>query len=270
MFGAVGKPVSLVAMALVPMAFVAATPASVSADGISACSGGSVTAGTYSSLAIAGVCYVDAGNVNVQSNLIVMPGAKLVAAFAGSDLSVRGNLSVQSGAMLILGCEPFAFPCLNDPNAATGGTLSGPASVGGNLAADGALAVLVHNTSVGRNLALTGGGGGVACIPDAFLSSLAHFPLPPYAAFEDVGIGGNAAITGWRSCWLGFFRNDVTGNVNFNNNVVADPDGNEVATNTIQGNLNCSGDTPNPQIGDSGGSFNTVSGRANGQCASLV
>src|SRR5574340_392431 len=101
MFRAVRRLFALVGTALVPLAFVAATPTSVSADGISACSGGSVAAGTYASLAIAGVCFVDAGNVNVQGNLIVMPGAKLVAAFAGSDLSVGGNLSVQSGAILI-------------------------------------------------------------------------------------------------------------------------------------------------------------------------
>jgi len=41
-------------------------------------------------------------------------------------------------------------------------------------------------------------------------------------------------------------------------------------TNTIQHNVNCLGDSPAPQLGDSGGTKNTVSGRATGQCVGLV
>jgi hypothetical protein len=69
--------------------------------------------------------------------------------------------------------------------------------------------------------------------------------------------------------WQGFFRNTVNGTVNFNNNTVTDPDGNEVQTNTIHGSLNCSGNTPAPQQGDSGGSENQVSGHKTGQCAGV-
>jgi len=61
----------------------------------------------------------------------------------------------------------------------------------------------------------------------------------------------------------------VNGSVNFNNNSVIDPDGNEVQTNTIHGNLNCSGNTPGPQMGDSGGSPNTVTGSKTGQCTNV-
>ena len=46
----------------------------------------------------------------------------------------------------------------------------------------------------------------------------------------------------------------------------ADPDANEIANNSIGHNLNCAGNSPSPQIGDSGGGPNTVFGRANGQC----
>lgn len=59
-------------------------------------------------------------------------------------------------------------------------------------------------------------------------------------------------------------------NVNFNDNVTADPDGNEVVSNTINGNLNCEVDSPSPQIGDSGRSLNRVFGRAAGQCSGLA
>jgi len=57
--------------------------------------------------------------------------------------------------------------------------------------------------------------------------------------------------------------------VNINGNVVADPDGNEIVTNTIHGNLNCAGNDPAPQVGDSEGSPNQVTGRKTGQCVDL-
>lgn len=228
------------------------------------CHGGSIPAGTYSSLTVAGVCAADSGDVKVTGNLAVAPGGVLLAVFGGSNVAVAGNVTVGTGAALALGCEPFAFPCFNDPDAATGGTLSAQAKVGGNLAADGSLAVLVHNTSVMKNVIVDGGGGGLTCAPQLLGMS------PAYATFEDVTIAGNASISGWRSCWLGFFRSTVGGNLNFNDNVVADPDGNEVQTNTIGGNLNCHANSPAPQTGDSGGAPNTVGRKATGQCVGLV
>jgi len=38
----------------------------------------------------------------------------------------------------------------------------------------------------------------------------------------------------------------------------------------IAGNLNCSGNDPKPQFGDSSGSANVVGGRQNGQCAHIT
>lgn len=67
---------------------------------------------------------------------------------------------------------------------------------------------------------------------------------PPYGDFEDDVIGGNLTITGWLSCWLGWFRDTVMNNVNFDGNVSGDPDGSEMANNTVLGNLNCSGNSP--------------------------
>ena len=227
------------------------------------CSGGTIPAGTYSSLTVAGPCAVDAGNVTVSGNVKVLGTGTLLVAFGGSDLTVGGNLVIDAGGTGVLGCEPEAFTCFNDPDQNVG-TLSAHVGIGGNLVSDGGLAILVHNASVGRNVVVDGGGGGLTCAPQ--LLGVA----PAYGTFEDVHIAGNASITGFTSCWLGFFRNHVGRNVNFNDNVVLDPDGNEVATNWIGGNLNCSGNSPAPQTGDSHGNLNTVGGKATGQCVSLV
>jgi len=241
-----------------------------SGGGDATCFGGSLTAGVYSNLNIAGLCNVDSGSVTVEHNLTVLPGGTLNAQFGGtdsvpaSDVTVGGNLDVQTNGVLVLGCEPFHFTCQNDPNPSTGGTFSNSASVGGNLTAEDALAVVVHVTAIGHNVVLSGGGGGVTC--SGFIPVLLS---PPYGDFEDNTIGGNLLISGWQSCWLGAFRDTIRGDVDWHSNVTADPDGNEIATNSIGGNLNCTENSPNPQIGDSGGALNLVSGRANGQCVNL-
>ena len=107
---------------------------------------------------------------------------------------------------------------------------------------------------------MTGGGGGVAC---TFLPARG---VLPYADMEDNTIGGNLRIIGWQSCWLGLVRSTVMHNVGFDNNVTFDPDGNEVTNNTVGNNLNCSGNSPSPQIGDSQGAKTTVIGNATDQC----
>jgi hypothetical protein len=230
------------------------------------CSGGSVAAGSYSSLTITGPCTVDAGTVNVAQNLTVAPGGELVAAFGGSDVHVGGNLTVQTNGVLILGCEPEAFICFNDPDQTTG-TLSTNDSVGHDLRANNALAVLAHHNTIGHDASVNGGGGGAG--PSA-CDSTALGGGPPYGTFEDNTIGHNASIEGFHSCWLGFFRNTVSNDVRYNGNKTADPDGNEVATNTIGGDLSCNGNNPAPQVGDSGGAPNVVSGHVRGQCKKLV
>jgi hypothetical protein len=247
----------------------AASPDRASAGGDATCFGGSVAAGMYSNLNIAGACTVDAGSVTVEHNLTVLPGGSLVAVVGGSDavpasnVTVGGNLDVRTNGVLVLGCEPVHFICANDPDQSVGSFFTTD-TIGGNLTAEDALAVVVHVTTIGHNVTMTGGGGGVTC--NDFLPVLGS---PPYGDFEDITIGGNLTISGWQSCWLGAFRDTITGNVNWQGNVTADPDGNEIATNSISHNLNCAENSPNPQIGDSGGSLNVVIGRANGQCVNL-
>ena len=254
------KLISLLAGAgLAALLLGANAPVADAAGRSSTCHGGSVAPGTYRSLVIAGACAVDSGSVTVLRNLTVRPGADLYAAFGGSDLTVHGNLNVLKGAVLVLGCEPDEFPCFNDPSLSTNDV------VGKSLTAEGALAVLSHHNAIGRNVVLSGGGGGVNCDPQPALMG-----SPAYGTFEDDTIGGKVTITDWRSCWLGVFRETIGRTVSFNNNVTFDPDGNEVATNVIGGGLHCSNNSPAPQFGDSGGSANVVHGRVTGQCVGLT
>ena len=90
-----------------------------------------------------------------------------------------------------------------------------------------------------------------------------------YNTIEDSRINGSVWMTGYNGFWEGFFRNIVHGSVNYNNNTLVDPDGNELQTNTIHGNLNCSGNNPAPQQGDSEGSPNVVTGQKTGQCVGV-
>ncbi len=229
------------------------------------CAGGSLAAGKYSSLTITGFCTVDAGVVVVVHNLTVAPNAGRIAAFGGGPrLVVGGNLVVKTNGVLILGCEPEVFTCINDPDQQLG-TLASSGTVFGSLEATKALAVLVHYSSVGQNLQLAGGGGGLNCNNQAALNG-----SPAYATVEDVSVGGNMTITGWRTCWLGVFRTAVSGNARYQNNVTADPDGNEIQTNNVKGNFGCTGNNPVPQRGDSDGTPSVVFGLATGQCAALV
>jgi hypothetical protein len=241
------------------------SPTASYAAGGQTCSGGSVAAGSYSSLTITGPCTVDAGTINVTNNLTVAPGGALLAAFGGSDVHVGGNLIVQSHGVLILGCEPEAFPCFNDPDQSVG-TLRTNDTVGKNLTATGALLVVVHASTIGINTVVQGGGGGVTCD---------NFPLgpdgpPAYIDFEDNTIGGNSIIQGVQSCWAGYIRNHISGNVIYQGNAFADPDASELTTNVVGQNMICSGNSPQVQFGDSQGTPNTVGGKAIGECKNVV
>ncbi len=126
-----------------------------------------VLAGTYSDVVVRGVCVVNSGPAYVQRDLVVAPGATLLAAFArarttrggSSNLTVGGSLTVLRGGTLILGCEAAHFACIDDPNQKNP-TLDSSSSVGGNLIARHALGVVVHASTIGTNVVERGGGGG--------------------------------------------------------------------------------------------------------------
>ncbi len=176
---------------------------------------------------------------------------------------MTGNITAGAGSTVILGCEGAHFACIDDPNQ-TNPTLSASESVGGSILATGALGILVHNSTIGGDIIETGGGGGVNCTPSGVFAT---FMSPVYSDYEDISVGGNLSVTGLGTCWTGALRDKVGGSITYSNNVMADPDANEVLTNTVAGNVICQGNSPANQFGDSAGSTNVVTGFAVGQCS---
>jgi hypothetical protein len=177
---------------------------------------------------------------------VVVP-ANAVCIISETGLKIRGGgLWVEPGATFIFGDE--TTPDVN-------------AEISGGVHSQNAGSVQIHFSRINGGVNLQGGSG-----PDGGPFDFGDGFRPTWNTLEDNTINGNVKIEGYNGFWQGFLRNVVNGNVNFNNNVVADPDGNEVQTNTINGNLNCVGNTPAPQQGDSEGAPNVVSGHKTGQC----
>jgi hypothetical protein len=224
------------------------------------CHGGTVAPGAYGTLAIAGFCQVDGGDVTVKHNLIVKAGAVLIAAYGGSNLNVGGEVLIGAKAVLVLGCEPTEFQCLNDPD-----NVSSTFDTIGSLSARDAVAVIVHASTITGDASVRGGGGGLNCDP--------IFPggPPPYSDFTDNTIGGNATVARLQTCWDGFFRNSVSGSVRFDGNITVLGDGNLMGENKIAHDLSCFGNSPKPHLSDAPNPvLNTVGGTTTGQCKPLV
>jgi hypothetical protein len=232
-------------------------------------------AGTYyGNVVIYGVCFVDGGAAVIQGNLTLATGSALNATFALNDvtgkgrssLTVFGNVQVGVGAVSAIGCEPNFSPCSDDPDAGSGGTLTGRNHIFGSYVAVNALTVITHATKIGGNLVYSGGGGGVSCnVPSSGI--LAAMESPPFFDAEDNIVGGYLNIVGLQSCWFGALRNHVSGNVLNASNTMADPDANEVLANVVGGSLACLNNSPAVQYGDSGSSPNLVRSFAVGECA---
>jgi len=274
--------IPVVALALSSLAYGAsAAGASATHDhhhgsGPYTCAGGNIPAGSYWSIAVTGVCYMPAGNIFVKKDVTVAPGALLDAVTPGdptatpllpANVSIGGNVWVGAGAVLLLGCSPN-IAC---PQAV------GSDVVGGSVYAPGALAVVLHSTTVGGNVVYKGGGSGTGAdvcagtqhpwIDDPSLANgegPGH-PLPVYSDLEDSFIGGNVKVIGLNSCWLGTLRNQIAGNASFINNTMGDPDAMEVNNNLIQGNMTCTGNTPHVQFGE-GGTASIVGGKGIAGC----
>jgi hypothetical protein len=172
--------------------------------------------------------------------VVVPEGA---ACLSEGPVNIRGGLYIQQGATFVLGSEE---------NPVNTGTISG------GVHATNPASVQIHFTTINGGVDVHGGSGPFG----------GPFDIT-WNAIEDNRINGGATIEGYDGFWFGFIRNHVNGSVNLNGNVLLDPDGNEYVTNTIHGNLNCSGNSPAPQIGDSEGSPNQVTGAKTGQCAGL-
>jgi hypothetical protein len=174
-------------------------------------------------------------------NKVVVPAG--ATCLSEGPVVVRGGLFVGEGATFVLGSEENPVPT---------GVISG------GVHATNAASVQIHFTTINGGVDIHGGSG--------------PFGGPfgvTWNTIEDSRINGGATIEGYNGFWMGFIRNQVNGSVNLNDNVLVDPDGNEYVTNTIHGSLNCHGNSPAPQVGDSEGGPNQVTGQKTGQCAGV-
>jgi hypothetical protein len=158
-------------------------------------------------------------------------------------VTIRGGLFVEPGATFVLGSEE---------NPVDTGTISG------GVHATDPMNLQIHFTTINGGIESDGGSGPFGGPFDVTWNTI-----------EDSVINGSVTIDGYDGFWFGFIRNKSHGSVNLNDNVLEDPDANEYVTNTIHGNLNCTGNSPAPQIGDSMGELNIVTGRKTGQCVVL-
>jgi hypothetical protein len=172
---------------------------------------------------------------------VVVP--KGATCLSDGPVTIRGGLRIESGATFVLGSE---------------GSPGNKSTISGGVRAENPASVQIHFATINGRIDIHGGSG--------------PFGGPfgvTWNAIEDNHINGGATVDGYNGFWFGFIRNTVNGSVNLNNNVLEDPDGNEYVTNTIHGSLNCAGNSPAPQVGDSAGTPNQVTGVKTGQCASL-
>jgi hypothetical protein len=172
---------------------------------------------------------------------VVVPAG--AACLSDGPVTINGGLFIERGATFVLGSEENPVP--------TG-------RINGGVHGTNPASVQIHFTAINGGVDVRGGSG-----PEG-----GPFGIT-WNAIEDNRINGAVVVDGYDGFWFGFIRNRVNGSVNLNNNVLADPDGNEYVTNVINGSLNCLGNSPAPQVGDSEGSPNVVNGPKTGQCANL-
>jgi hypothetical protein len=202
-------------------------------------------------------CFVTGGSTNVlaASSQTVCTGelapgtyGKVVvpndaACLSEGPVTIHGGLQIGQGATFVLGSED---------NPGDTGTISG------GVRATNPASVQIHFTTINGGINIQGGSGPFG----------GPFDIT-WNAIEDNTIHGGVTINGYNGFWFGFIRNTVSGSVTLSNNETMDPDGNEYVTNTIKGNLNCFGNSPAAQVGDSEGEPNVVTGRKTGECSSV-
>jgi hypothetical protein len=172
---------------------------------------------------------------------VVVPAGE--ACLSDGPVTIRGGLFIEAGATFVLGSE--------ESPGSTG-------KISGGVHATNPASVQIHFAIINGGIEVHGGSGPVG----------GPFDIT-WNAIEDNRINGGATVEGYDGFWFGFIRNTVNGSVNLNDNVLFDLDANEYVTNTIHGSLNCTGNSPDPQVGDSEGLPNRVTGRKTGQCATL-
>jgi len=236
------------------------------------CSGGDIVAGSYSGVTVTGVCRFN-GDVTINGELTIADGAVLNShasqvPFKSANVTINGNVKVGKGAVLGLG--NYGPPGIKTNTV-----------VNGSINANQPLDLYLSGITVHGNVISNGGGPGT--------SQFLNFPT------KDDTIDGNLIMQGWQGGWIGAIRDVVGGNLNLSNNASVthqtplgcddndpnpanhcsgfapgpDSDSTEVATDTVGGNLICHGNDPAAQLGDSGGSINSVSGNKIGECTAV-
>src|SRR5574340_49537 len=229
---------SLLAALSAALLVVVAPAASGNPAGNATCAGGDL-AGTYRNLTITGGgTGEDSAPPNVTGNLTLASGSVFNAVTLGT-VTVGGNVLVGQGAIFGLGCTVEGVGCADNSHDV----------VKGNVIATNAMTMYLDGNEIWGNVVSTGGGPGPTFDP------YVNFPI------KDNIIHGNVVVNGWQGAWFGFIRNVTFGNVILTNNVGVNPDSTEVVTSTISGNLICKGNQPVAQLGDSGGTPNTVGGK---------
>ena len=257
------------------------TPGSAGGSRTATCSGSlhspGVLAGTYQhGVLVSGYCVVDGGAAIVFGDLTVAPklGSQRDLRLERRErdgyeqpLSVFGDVDVSGGAVVAMGCEPNFMPCSDDPNAGTGGTLTGSNAVFGSIDGSAPQGVILHSSAVVGSVNESGGGGGVTCAPPA-KGVFALMGSPAYSDYEDNAIGGDLNIVGLQSCWLEALRNRVSGSVlDANGTFRRSRRQRGQLHNFVQDNMVCLGNSPSVQFGDSMGTPNRVAGDARGECS---
>jgi hypothetical protein len=233
----------------------ATAAASASGNAPTTCSGNLAT-GTYAGLVVTGSCTVPAhARVTINGKVRIGPNA-VFDAQTDSRVTINGSVEAAHGSLFGLGCT-FAHPCDDGNPPAAGMTHD---VVRGNVTLNHVFNAAINGSRIDGNITSTGGGAGLLDPETEFV---------PFSIKDDV-VGGNITIHNLTTVWFGVIRTQVGGNVTLQNISLSDPDGNEYVSDDIGGNLNCRGDSPAPQVGDSEGAPNTIGGNALGQCAGLA
>jgi len=219
---------------------------------------GILGSGTYGSVVVTGFCMVPPGStIVIRSGLTVAPGGFLVASAAFDGMCDR---SITIGGGVRAGLDSSLF--LGD-GAGSGCVPNTHTVVNGGIRADQAFSVVIHGVVVHGGVQLMGGGAPVC--------DEVTFNPCSFSALEDSHVSGGVAVSGYGGFWFGMARNQVSGVVSLQDNSLADPDAMEILSNTINGSLVCTGNSPvTTNVAD--GLYlepNTVTGAETGQCAGL-
>lgn len=222
------------------------------------CTGGEIVSGSYANITVTGACSVPAEAViSVAGNITLTRGAVLDAQSAASTITVHGNVTALSSALLGLGCQPAAYVG-NSGHACTVDPLEhSTITVNGNVTALNTGTVMLNGLTVRGNITALGGGSEI-----------------PWSIKNNM-IGRNVTVAGQTTNWLGVLFNDIGGNATLLQIAVTDTDpgahGAFVVQNHIARNLVCFGVTPTVTGGlFPGEPLNVVGGQAVGQCAALA